>query len=237
MIRVAVVEDESAYRRQILDYLSQFEREHGEHFQITVFQDGARIAYGYKPEFDLILMDIELGVVSGMEAAEQIRRLDREVVIIFITNMPQYAMKGYEVEALDYVLKPVSYYAFAQRMERALKRMSLRRRQYITVSTGRGALKKLEVGELRYVEVQEHSLIYHTFSGTLTSSGTMREAERLLGDKGFFRCSKSFLVNLEHVDGMAGDDALIAGERVQISRARKKAFLDALNNHINEVSK
>ena len=85
-------------------------------FSITHFSDGDEIALGYKGGYDLILMDIEMTFLDGMSAAEEIRRADPEVLIIFITNSPQYAIKGYAVQALDYILKPLSYYAFCQRM-------------------------------------------------------------------------------------------------------------------------
>ncbi len=237
MIRIAVVEDEGSYQRQMEQYLERYQQEHDVRFQVAVFSDGVSMAYQYHPDFDLIFMDIELGAVNGMEVAEQIRKRDGEVVIIFVTNMPQYAMRGYAVEAMDYVLKPLSYYAFAQRMDRALERMRRRGRQYITVSTGKGSLQKLEVGEIRYVEVQEHTLIYHMGGEKLAVSGSMRETERKLEGKGFFRCNKGYLVNLDFVDGIQEEDAIVDGERVQISRAKKKAFLDALNNRMNEVSK
>ena len=83
-------------------------------------------------------MDIEMRFMDGMTAAEKIREHDSEVVIIFITNMPQYAIKGYLVDALDYVLKPVSYFAFSQRIDRALVRMKKRDRKYLTIAVKGG---------------------------------------------------------------------------------------------------
>lgn len=237
MIRIAMVEDDPIYQQQLKRYLDRYQSENGQSFQITSFSSGGAIAYPYPGGFDLILMDIELGGISGMEAAEAIRRVDREVVIVFITNMSQYAMRGYEVEALDYVLKPVSYFAFSQRLGRALERMGRRQERYICISPERGSVHRLAVSALTYVEVREHTLIYHTTRGEIAVPGSMREAERLLDGAGFFRCNKGYLVNLDHVEGMVEGDALVAGERLQISRAKRKPFLDALNNHINEVGK
>ena len=115
MIRVALVEDDAAYREQLTGYLRQYEREQGEKFHLSVFTDGDEIVEGYKAVYDIILMDIEMQFMDGITAAERIREYDSEVVIMFITNMPQYVMKGYLVDALDYVLKPISYYAFSQK--------------------------------------------------------------------------------------------------------------------------
>lgn len=236
MVRIAVVEDEEIYRREFLEYLRRYERESGQHFHIAVFTDGDEIAAAYKGEYDLILMDIAMRFTDGMTAAEQIRRMDGEVVIIFITNMPQYVMKGYAVDALDYVLKPVNYYAFSQRIDRALSRMSNRRQRYISVPV-KGGVQKLNVSQLLYVEVRDHDLIYHTRAESILSRGTLAEAEEKLGKTRFFRCNKCYLVNLEYVDGVQSNDVLLAGERIAVSRAKKKDLLDALNNFINEVSK
>lgn len=236
MIRIALVEDDESYRRELLDYLDRYEKESGQRFSVSVFTDGDEIAEGYSADYDLILMDIAMRFMDGMTAAEHIRALDSEVVIIFITNSPQFVMKGYAVDALDYVLKPVSYYAFSQRIDRAIARMSNRRRRYITVAI-RGGIQKLDVSKILYVEVCDHKLIYHTQTGNVYSRSTLAEAESILGSSHFFRCGKAHLVNLEYVDSVQGIDVILGGERIQVSRARKKALLDALNDYMNEVSK
>lgn len=123
MIRVAIVEDEASYMKQFQKYLAQYAKESGEEFDIVTFTDGDEIAGGYKSVYDIILMDVQMRFMDGMSAAEEIRKVDPEVVIIFITNMSQYAIRGYAVDALDYVLKPVSYFAFSQRLDRAIARM------------------------------------------------------------------------------------------------------------------
>ena len=205
MIHIALVDDEVENRKQFLSYLHQYEKESGQQFRISVFSDGDEILASYKADYDLILMDIAMRFMDGMTAAEEIRKLDSEVVIIFITNMPQYVMKGYAVDAMDYVLKPVNYYAFTQRIERAISRMSRRREQYIPVP--------------------------------ILTRGPLSEVEARLDPGRFFRCNKYCLVNLSYVDSFQNNDILIGEDHIQVSRARKKAMLDALNNYLNEVCK
>ena len=236
MVRIALVDDDACYREELLGFLRQYERESGEEFHITMFTDGDEILERYTAAYDIILMDIAMKFVDGMEAAEQIRKMDSEVVIIFITNTPQYAMKGYTVDALDYVLKPVSYYAVSQRIERALTRMRRRSKKYLTVAI-RGGVQKLDVSRITYIEVQDHDLIYHTATDALLSKGKLSEVEAGLDPKRFFRCGKSHLVNLEFVDAVQNNDVLVGDSVIQVSRARRKALLDALNDYINEVSK
>ncbi len=236
MVRIALVEDDDSSRRQLMEYLDRFARESGERFSVSAFTDGAEIAEGYTAGFDIILMDIAMSFMDGMSAAGAIRQLDDEVVIIFITNMPQYAMEGYSVGALDYVLKPVSYFAFSQRIQRALGRMRKRAEKYISLPF-KGGMRKLAVSHIAYVEVRDHDLTYHAGGEALPAKGTLSEAQALLKSDCFFRCNKCYLVNLEYVDRVDNTCILVGGDRIQVSRARKKALLDALNNYINEVSK
>lgn len=236
MIRIALVEDEEKYRDEFLGYLKRYEAESGQRFQISVFCDGDEITAQYKAEYDLILMDIAMRFMDGMSAAQEIRKLDSEVVIIFITNTPQYVMKGYTVDALDYVLKPVNYYSFTQRIERAIGRMNRRNKRYISVPI-KGGVRKLDISKIIYIEVRNHDLLFHTQTESILSRGTLSEAEEHIGFSHFYRCNKCYLVNLEYVDGIEGNDVILAGERIGVSRAKKKGLLDALNNYLNEVSK
>ncbi|MCR4674535.1 MAG: LytTR family DNA-binding domain-containing protein [Lachnospiraceae bacterium] len=234
MIQIAIVEDDKNYAASLKKYILRYEEEHQNRFNIEWFEDGEDIAEEYKGHYDIILMDIEMQFMDGMSAAKKIREVDEEVVIMFITNSPQYAMQGYAVDALDYVLKPINYFAFSERLTKAISRIKNHEEKYITLNY-RGGVQKIKVSDLYYVEIQDHDLIYHTKDGNLVIRGTMREAEDALKEESFFRCNKAFLVNLYYVDGFEGGDALVGGERLLVSRAKKKEFLDALNNYMNEV--
>ena len=237
MIHIALVEDDKEYRSLMLDYLHRYEQESGQRFQISSFSDGDEIATDdYKAIYDLILMDINMRFMNGMTAAEKIRKVDQAVVIIFITNSPQYVMKGYSVDALDYVLKPVNYFAFSQRIDRAISRMAQRKKQFMSVPV-KGGVQKLALSDLYYVEVFDHELLYHTRNGDISSRGSLTDAEKQLDPVSFFRCGKSYLINLEYVDGVQGNEVILKDRRISLSRGRKKELMDALNNYINEVSK
>lgn len=123
MLRIAVVEDDKTYAAQLKEYLVRYGTEKNQKISVALFPDGEDIVTDYSAEFDIILMDVEMTFMDGMTTAERIHEKDNEVVIIFITNMPQYAIQGYKVDALDYVLKPISYFAFSQRIDRALTRV------------------------------------------------------------------------------------------------------------------
>lgn len=236
MLRIAVVEDDKTYAAQLKEYLERYEEEKKRRLSVTVFSDGEDIVTGYTADFDIILMDVEMTFMDGMTAAEKIRMIDSEVVIIFITNMPQYAIQGYKVDALDYVLKPISYFAFSQRIDRALTRVKKDESRFITVAV-KGGRRKLDVSLLCYVEVRDHDLIYHTVDGDCMTKGTIKEAEDALSGEKFFRCNRCYLVNLEYVEDFQGSSVTVNGECVQVSRSRKKAFLDAVNDYMSGVGR
>ncbi len=236
MIKIAIVEDEELYAKQLNEYLRQYERENGEAIEVTIYSDGDRIVDKYQSQYDIILMDIEMKFMDGMSAAEEIRKIDTEVVIIFITNMTQYAIRGYAVDALDYVLKPVSYFALSQRLNRAIGRMRKRESKMIMVNM-KGGIVRLNIANIYYIESQGHTLILHTILGDYETSGTMKEMEGKLLDMNFCRGNKGYLINLQHVDGISDGCAIVKDERLILSRARKKEFMEALTKYWGEVIK
>lgn len=234
MIHIAVVEDEQAYVEQLTEYIARFQEEFSQEMKVTVFSDGDEIAEDYRADYDIILMDIQMRFMDGMTAAEKIRELDRDVVIMFITNMTSYAVKGYEVDALDYIVKPVEYFSFSRKLLRAMERVRKREESYLMIPVESG-IQKLAVGEIYYVESFGHQLIYVTKKGRFASRGVMKQAEEQLAPKGFFRSGKSYLVNMKYVEGISEGCCLIHGEKLQISRQKRKEFMEVLLNYMSEA--
>ncbi|MDD3403078.1 MAG: LytTR family DNA-binding domain-containing protein [Hespellia sp.] len=236
MIRIAIVEDEQLYTERLEEFILRYQQESGYEFTIQKFSDGDQILLNYKGDYDIILMDIQMRFMDGMSAAEKIRQMDEEVIIMFITNMTQYALRGYEVQALDYMLKPVEYFPFTQKLGRAIERMYRRRDHYIAIPLEEG-VQKLKISSIYYIECQGHRLIYQTKTGEFVSRGTMKALEELIDKYGFFRSNKGYLVNMKHVDGIKDNCCVIRGEKLLISRARRKAFMEALVKYMSEVVK
>ena len=236
MVQIAIVEDDPNYTKQFSDYLEQYEREHGEKIRVTAYTDGDEITQGYQGNFDIILMDINMRFMNGMKAAEAIREKDTDVIIVFITDAPQYAIQGYKVQAFDYIVKPVSYTIFARTIERALDHRKKPDRRFLTVAV-KGGKQKLDVSRIRYVEVFDHDLVYHTTEEDVEARGTMREVEEALSDEPFFKGNKGYLVNLEYVDGINGFDIQVGKDPLQVSRSRKKALIDAMNEYLGKTGR
>lgn len=233
MIQIAIVEDEERYVNELRQYIERYQKESGRKIKITTFSDGEDITENYHAGFDIILMDIQMHFMDGMTAAEKIRQFDKEVIIMFITNMIQYAVRGYEVDAMDYVVKPVEYFSFSQKLDKAIGRLKSKKKEYITISVGDGILK-LGLSDILYIESQGHNAIFSTRSGEYISRVALKDLEKSLVDKNFFRCGKGYLVNMKQVDGVSGSDCLIRDLKIPISRAKKKEFMDLLLQYMNE---
>jgi len=231
MIRILIAEDDPQCLRQMRQFLSDYSRESGRAFHITHYNNGEDLVERYRPEFDLLLLDVDMPYVDGMTAAALIRKMDPEVVIVFVTNLAQYAIQGYSVNALDYILKPLTYFSFSQHLTRALRYVRKQEGSYLTVAV-KGGILKFEVGDIFYIERLGHQLMLHTRDGVHTSSATLQQMEEALAGKGFVRCNKGYLVNLAHVSGVQDGCAVVHGEKLLISRGRRGIFLDALADYV-----
>jgi len=229
MINIAIVEDDSLFYRELSAYLDRFQREEKVQFSIAYFQNGLEFISAYKP-CDIVLMDIEMPLMDGMSAAAKLRELDQTVCLIFITNMAQYAIKGYEVEALDYMLKPIRYRELATKLKKALKRCA-RGEQSITFNN-KGVVQRLLVDKILYIEVMNNLVTYHTEMGDYQEHRTLKSVEEQLNDPLFSRCSSSYLVNLRRVSGVIKNEVIVGPSRLLISCNRKKDFMNALTMYL-----
>ena len=230
-MHIAVVEDDQESRQQLEEYIHQYGQEHGMTFDVDLFAGGDQIVAQDTSRFDIILLDIEMPGMNGMEAATKLRARDSDVVLVFVTNMAQYAIHGYEVGALDFVLKPISYYTFRVRFERAIHRALQREGGQVLLTCPDGVVR-LNTRDIYYVEVQNRQLHYHTLQGEYLLRGTMQQAEQELGRHHFVRCSHWCLVNLRHVTEVHRDTVVVAGQELAISRRNYTAFLTALTNYV-----
>jgi len=204
--------------------LEKYSQEYGVKFECSSFVNGIIFLKDYKPEYDIVFMDIDMPHMDGLEAASKLREIDEKVVLIFITNLAQYAIKGYSVNAFDFVAKPVSYYHFSTMLKRAIIKCNYEKKTEITINTPR-KIVKIDLLGIIYIEVSNHRLSYFTDSGEYECWGSLKNVENDFLSNGFGRANSSCLVNLRRVQELHGGEVkLDNGKTIYLSRGQKKDF-------------
>lgn len=230
VIRVIMVEDSPQDGRLLSEHLERYARgKQGERFQTTWYRTSLEFLED-RPAADLVFMDIELPGINGMDAARTMRAYDTQTLLIFVTNLAQYAVRGYEVDALDFMIKPMSYEDFVLRMDKALRILERRKRRSIYIPAKDG-LTVLDSGKVVAIEIQGHTLHYHMVpgEGDLSCRGSLAQVEESLQGSSFVRISNSCLANIDHVERITGSEMRMTdGETFTISRAKRSSVLEAI---------
>lgn len=231
MYSVAIVEDEKEANDVLAAYLERYGRENNIVFGTTQYADAEAFLTDFHCQFDIVFMDIEMPYIDGMSAAHRLRQSDETAALVFVTNLARYAINGYEVDAFDYILKPLSYEAFSLKIRKIISYCSRMPKESILISF-RGQYKRLLVSDIYYVEICAHSIIFHTSKGQEQSYGTLKEVRDALSGAGFALCNRCYLINLRYVRGIDGYTCIVGDEKLQISHLQKKDFSNALKAFI-----
>lgn len=230
-MRIAIVEDDTLEQKRIAKFTQQYFDEQKKACHITLFSDGDELLENYQADWDLIFLDIQMARLDGVTTAEKLRELDKDAFLVFVTNMAHYAIKGYGVRALDFLLKPINYHILEQLLQQVERLLQERKKKYITLPTQKG-LRRISVSEIYYVEVHSHVLSVVTAQGVFNLRGTITGIEELLKDHDFFRCNNCYLVNLSLVSHVEQGMVEVGGYQLTISRPRQKPFMQALTRYI-----
>lgn len=226
MLKIAVVEDQKSDADFLKECINKYAAEKELKAEISEFSNGMEFLESENIAYDIIFMDVKMPLLNGIKTAKKLREINNFSCLVFITSMANYALYGYEVDAADYILKPVNYEVFSYKMKKLLNIVSKRKNDSITVKI-KGGILKIVISDVRYLELVDHRVVYHTVNGDVESWDTLANAFKMLEKNGFAYCNSGYIVNLAHVTSIM-NSTVVLDEKINlpISRNKKAQFME-----------
>lgn len=223
-VRIAIVENELNVAQNDIVLLERYAKENSLLLETSVFQNGYEFL-DTEEEFDAVLMDIDMPGLNGMEVAEKLREKNKTVDIIFTTNLPQFAVDGYKVQALDFVIKPVTFPNLSFAMEKVVekKRNIVNGSFFLRIG---GFAKRINNEEVLYIEMVNHYIVLHENDmEPLRIRGSLKMIEDLLNPEIFVKINSGIIINISKVSSFENGIVLMEdGSNLPLSRSHKKEF-------------
>ena len=225
----AIVEDDDRDLARLTRFIDQYSNEKQTEIQTTIFRDGLDFVEAYKPIYDLVLMDVEMPHLDGLKTAKHMREMDAQVPLIFITRMAQYAINGYEVAAIDYVVKPVSYGTLATKIEHAIhfaEEQRFRQDDYLFLNLGADSYRKISTRDILYIVKDHNYLRYVTRDEEFRVRGTLKDMEDRFNGTSIIKCANGCMVNLRHIEQKVRNTIYIGGIQLTVTKQCQEEFTE-----------
>lgn len=236
MFNIAICDDEDVLISELECSLRKYAGETGKEFCFFVYHDGMELLAEYRPDYDLIFMDIKMEKLDGLKTAEEIRKIDSTVGLVFLTSLKQYVWKGYEYSAVNYLLKPVRYNVLKMELDRYFDRYQGKDEPYLSFQNDSGKYKVL-YKNLCYAETEKRNVMLHFEGQEQVIYKNMKEVSALLLAQPQFACPhQSFVVNMSYVKGVEGLTLVMTtGERIPVSQPKRKDFMTKLTDYWGDM--
>lgn len=231
-MKIAFVDDEDSVLVSYKDFCARYTLENNLPIECRYFSSSLEFIETFKGGYDAIFFDIEMPGINGMEAANIIRAKDENVIIIFVTNMAQYAIDGYKVSALDFILKPFDYSDFSHEIDKIRRNTKSYSKEFVWINKSKP--RKVYFAEILYIESVAHDIHVKLFNQSeIVFRGSLSSFEGELGSDSFIRMCKSYIVNADHVKSVIGEELVMDdGSKLYIPSKRKTEFMKALNKAV-----
>lgn len=226
-INIAICDDNKIFCNQLKEFIERYNLDNGTNCEVNSFNSGIELLEQYTDDYKIIILDIEMEGMNGIETAMEIRKNNQKVIIWFLTVSEAYVMDGYKAEAFRYLIKPLSYEEFSKQFEESIKWVA---EKYVTpiVIEYKNETYHLEEDDILFIEVYGHKLIYHLYDQPITTIDSLKNIESQLSKSGFVRIHRSYLINLKKVKTFNKVEIIMQNdEKVPISKYKEKEFKQA----------
>ncbi|MCL2372611.1 MAG: LytTR family DNA-binding domain-containing protein [Defluviitaleaceae bacterium] len=228
MLFIGICDSDTAVRAAIGDFARRYKEEIGINVQILAYNSGEKLLRHYLFELDLVFLEIPFAKMTGIEIARQIRAVDQNVAIVFLTSVLSHVFEAYDVRANNYLLKPLKYTRFLKEVEAARAKRGQNR---FFIESNDSGMYKIYTKTLRYIETDGRNTKIYTENEGIISYKPMKTHQQTLYEPHFIRCHTGFIVNLLFFEKMEGNDIILTtGERIPVSRQRKKEVITQIMN-------
>lgn len=228
MYRIAIVEDSKSDADLLKECVNKYAEANNLQVNMTEFASGLQFLESDDLSYDIIFMDVKMPLLNGIKTAKRLREVNNSSCLVFVTSMANYAIYGYEVDATDYILKPITYEVFSYKMKKVLAVAAKRQNMGVSVKVKGGVIMQ-PVNDILYLELIDHRVVYHTLGGDVESWDTLANAFKALEEYGFAYCNSGYIVNLKHVVSVINNSVgLSGGVTLPISRSKKATFMQKL---------
>lgn len=235
MIKIILCEDQVEHQKILEKFLEDIFYENDIDYKLNIYSTGEELINNYNQDVDIFILDIQMDNINGMDLARKIREIDNnKSEIIFTTSLIEYIQEGYEVRAYRYLLKPIQYDEFKKHILSCVRDVINKKDKYI-LCENKNETYKINIEDITYIEVQRKDLTIHTEKKLYQIKMPMEKIEKELEGHNFYRCHKSFLVNINYVEYIKQYVAILDNkEEVLISRHRFKDFKHKFLNSLGE---
>lgn len=232
MLLLAIVDDNPKDSSALSELVRNYFQQNGKHYMFRVFNSPLDFIRSTE-NYDIVFMDIRMDKLDGLEVARIMRKINTNSVLIFVTQMAQLAIKGYEVDALDFIIKPADQFSISYVLDKAIARLENAQSTMLAIKTA-DSIVSLSSNDIMYVEVFDHNLVYHTTKGNYDARGRLSDVVQKLDSKRFSVCNRSFVVNLRYVSSVCNDHLTIDGTEISISKTHRKEIMQHFSNFLGE---
>lgn len=225
-MRVAICDDQQKFQSQIVEYFRRYESKYKVDMSILTFQNGVELLAYYETHqnLDLIILDIMMDGLNGIEVAKEIREYGIHTKIVFLSSSEQYAIQGYVVNASRYWLKPIEFKFFCEELNILVKDIDLEEELYLIEKTGI-TTRKIYFDEIVYIETYKRKIRIRTINYSILTTKKMKEYEERLRNSFFVRCHAAYIVNMNYIKKINGLEITLKNdEQIFISKNRKSEF-------------